>query len=345
MALNLSLREAAHPFLMTDREVRSTFSDPLYVTLIESPRFQRLKHVRFLGTIDYLITANGTRLNIRHTRYQHSLGVGYLARRLSKEVGWGIPTERAFVAAALLHDIGHGPLSHSLEPVFHKSFAINHHDATLQIITSGFGGEAPLAESLAAHGVDSDRVIDMISNRAGEWVDLFLGPFNLDTLEAISRCATYLHRNPVSAPPWSLVLAAHIGATESPSLLDSFWALKDLVYTRLIQSPTGISADLNAQDFIYKHLATFNRDDFFLSEHDLRQRQPLLFKQFNAPRWDRVTIRQRRFEIRGEIENPRERYTERRQEVTFDYATRPWGHDFGDLAVDGWSEKQLRRRS
>jgi uncharacterized protein len=332
----LTCAEPVHPFLMTDPEIRAVFSDPLYRDLIASAPFQRLRHIRFLGAIDYLFRPNGKSLNTRHTRYQHSLGVALLARRLSVEVGWSQPTERAFVAAALLHDIGHGPLSHSLEPVFREHFQIDHHLATLAVITTGHDGRAPLAKILSAHGVEANRVIDMISNREGEWSPLFLGKFNLDTLEAISRCATYLLRNPLIAPPWAILRAAHIGATDSPATLDAFWNLKNLVYSRLILSPTGVRADLNSQDFARKHLGEFKRDHFFANERELRRLHPGLFSRLNAPRWDRVAVSLRRFEIDVERDSLDERYVERRQEVTIDYAYRPQ-----DLGLDGTAADRL----
>ena len=42
---------------------------------------------------------------------------------------------RLVTAAALLHDIGDAPLSHSLEPVFLKFFGMEHHTATRDIVT------------------------------------------------------------------------------------------------------------------------------------------------------------------------------------------------------------------
>jgi len=334
LASVLSTREPSHPFQMSEREIYATFSDPLYIGIINSPRFRRLRQIRFLGAIDYLVTANGRPLNTRHTRYQHSLGVGYLALRLARQVGWSARAERTFVAAALLHDIGHGPLSHSIEPVFRQEFSIDHHDATLTIIRCGIAGESAISALLREHQVDTDRVIDMISNREGEWSELFLGKFNLDTLEAIPRSATYVQRNAVSAPPWLFVAAAHMGESEMISTLDSFWSLKNFVYSKLIQSPVGVAADLNAQEYMRKHLSTFSREDFFLDELALRAGQAQLFRQIGAPRWDRVQVNQRRFEIRADKEDPGDRYTERRKEILIDYAGRPWGRK----DVGGWEE-------
>jgi HD superfamily phosphohydrolase len=64
-----------------------TGGDPLFAELVATPAFQRLKSVRFLGGIDYLLvrSPNGIGRNIRYTRYQHSLGVARLALLYSEE--------------------------------------------------------------------------------------------------------------------------------------------------------------------------------------------------------------------------------------------------------------------
>ncbi len=110
--------------------------DPLLPRLIATPAFQRLRNIRFLGGIDYarIPAPNGKPGSRRYTRYQHSLGVARLAL-LYADVRQLGPDERRLIAvAALLHDIGHAPLSHSLEPVFKAEFAIDHHTATEEIL-------------------------------------------------------------------------------------------------------------------------------------------------------------------------------------------------------------------
>jgi HD superfamily phosphohydrolase len=97
--------------------------DPLFAELVATPAFQRLKSIRFLGGIDYLLVRapNGAKGNIRYTRYQHSLGVARLALLYCEERGLSFSERRMIWVAALLHDVGHAPLSHSLEPVFQEA--------------------------------------------------------------------------------------------------------------------------------------------------------------------------------------------------------------------------------
>ena len=86
--------------------------------VIQSPPFQRLRRVRQLGFSEYVY------LGATHTRFGHSLGVFFNARRLMRNVrrhlgGDNFNQNRSEVAlaAALLHDVGHGPFSHSFEAI------------------------------------------------------------------------------------------------------------------------------------------------------------------------------------------------------------------------------------
>lgn len=92
----------------------------LVLDLIDRPEFQRLRRIRQLGV--GLLTYPGA----EHSRWVHSLGVCHLACRmldvLLRKYGKKSKEHRALaglrleiVAAALLHDVGHGPFSHVFE--------------------------------------------------------------------------------------------------------------------------------------------------------------------------------------------------------------------------------------
>ncbi|MFD0050811.1 HD domain-containing protein [Actinomycetes bacterium NPDC127524] len=85
--------------------------------LIGTREFQRLRRVKQLGTT--YLTFHGA----EHSRLNHSLGVYEIVRRIIDDVFEGRPEwngdERLLsLCAALLHDLGHGPFSHSFEKVF-----------------------------------------------------------------------------------------------------------------------------------------------------------------------------------------------------------------------------------
>lgn len=100
------------------------FSDPVHgfisvpknviMTLIQTPEVQRLRRIRQLG-IGHLVFPGA-----EHTRFGHALGAMALMQdALSSLAEKGTPISpdesTAALAAALLHDIGHGPFSHTLE--------------------------------------------------------------------------------------------------------------------------------------------------------------------------------------------------------------------------------------
>jgi HD superfamily phosphohydrolase len=86
----------------------------LVYDIIEHPWFQRLRHIKQLGLTDLVYPG------AQHTRFQHALGAMHLMGRVLDTLrlkGVAISDEEfeAASTAVLLHDIGHGPLSHALE--------------------------------------------------------------------------------------------------------------------------------------------------------------------------------------------------------------------------------------
>ncbi|MGE5701507.1 MAG: HD domain-containing protein [Clostridia bacterium] len=101
--------------------------------LIDSPEFQRLRRIRQLGT-SYLTFHGG-----EHSRFNHSLGVYEIMRRILETFEGRIKLTREeellCLCAALLHDVGHGPFSHSFE----KVFRFHHEEWTYKILTGNTG--------------------------------------------------------------------------------------------------------------------------------------------------------------------------------------------------------------
>lgn len=103
--------------------------DQVIWDLIGTTEFQRLRRIRQLGTT-YLVFHGA-----EHSRFNHSLGVYEVVRRIVDDIFQGRPewdeNERLLVlCAALLHDLGHGPFSHAFESVFHT----DHEYYTRQIL-------------------------------------------------------------------------------------------------------------------------------------------------------------------------------------------------------------------
>lgn len=90
--------------------------EALLVQLIDTPEFQRLRRIRQLGPAR--LTFHGA----ESSRFTHSLGVMAIARRAFDMVAARhpelLPHRATVLSAALLHDIGHGPFSHTCEEIF-----------------------------------------------------------------------------------------------------------------------------------------------------------------------------------------------------------------------------------
>jgi HD superfamily phosphohydrolase len=91
-------------------------AEALAVVLIDTAPFQRLRRIRQLGTA--FLTFQGA----ESSRFTHSLGVLHLARgalhQLERLDSSLVSQRPALYAAALLHDVGHAPLSHSGEEMY-----------------------------------------------------------------------------------------------------------------------------------------------------------------------------------------------------------------------------------
>ena len=60
-----------------------------------------------------------------HTRFEHSLGTLYLANVMARQLRLSEDEQKLVAAAALIHDIGHGPFSHAIEPVMEECMREN----------------------------------------------------------------------------------------------------------------------------------------------------------------------------------------------------------------------------
>jgi hypothetical protein len=253
MNANSSRRNRAAYNFLTPVDFEAIFSkDQFFVELIKTRAFDRLKTIRFLGGIDYLLVRapNGALGNIRHTRYQHSLGVARLALFYSDACSLNNPDRRLIFAAALLHDVGHAPLSHSLEPVFFQAFGIDHHQATIDIVLGRSPIDRELVNVLRRGEIDLERLLGLIAGEENIFHDFFGSPINFDTVEGILRSQTYATPNAILPSPESVVAAALDRSTIGDRhLVDEFWRLKDLVYREIINSESGVLADFVCQVF------------------------------------------------------------------------------------------------
>lgn len=92
----------------------TTAEDRWIKPFIDSPNFQRLRHIKQLGMGDFIFPG------AVHTRLNHCMGCCYVASQISHKIGLADEERQLAMIACLLHDIGHGPFSHAFEDIFHQ---------------------------------------------------------------------------------------------------------------------------------------------------------------------------------------------------------------------------------
>jgi uncharacterized protein len=124
--------------------------DPLAWALIDTSEFQRLRRIRQLGVSEFTFPS------AVHTRFAHSIGVFHTARMLVNVIKREMsrngqpfeePKAKVALVAALLHDLGHGPFSHTFEEVQESRNVKKRHEKwTADIVRNPDGGIRPCLE-------------------------------------------------------------------------------------------------------------------------------------------------------------------------------------------------------
>src|SRR5574341_754314 len=120
-------------------QIEKFFRDPLYgfigltskeVELLGTPVVQRLRRIKQLGNT-HLVYPSAC-----HSRFEHTLGVLHIATRMAQKLELNDDETKIVRYTALLHDVGHGPLSHNFETILESinKKEISHEDITRKII-------------------------------------------------------------------------------------------------------------------------------------------------------------------------------------------------------------------
>ncbi|RAL20065.1 hypothetical protein DL240_19065 [Lujinxingia litoralis] len=101
-------------------------AESLLFDLMRTSTVQRLRRVKQLGLASLVYQG------AEHSRFAHSMGVAHIARRMVDALPIEVDTRtrQEVFAAALLHDVGHGPFSHAIE----KVTGVNHERFTREAI-------------------------------------------------------------------------------------------------------------------------------------------------------------------------------------------------------------------
>jgi uncharacterized protein len=182
MAKPRRIRDPIHDLI----EFSTDELDQLAWAILNCPEFQRLRRIKQLGFSE-LVFPGAT-----HSRLAHSVGVFHTARQLSRLISDRLDDfnpDRATVAqaAALVHDLGHGPFSHSFEGALKKlDVKKRHEEWTVEIIT----GDTKVAETLRTFsaGFDSEVAKLLASETPVDiYSSIVSSQFDADRLDYVRR--------------------------------------------------------------------------------------------------------------------------------------------------------------
>lgn len=160
--------------------------DSIIWDLINAREFQRLRRIRQLGT-SYL-TFHGA----EHSRFSHSMGVYEITRKIISQfmragyADWPAEERLVCLCAALLHDIGHAPFSHSIESVMQT----DHEDWSCRLIL----GDTEVNQVLRTAGLEFPAKVAAVISKTYEpmiAVSLISSQLDADRMDYLLRDAYF----------------------------------------------------------------------------------------------------------------------------------------------------------
>ncbi len=155
----------------------------IYLDIIDSHYFQRLRYIKQLGMCNLVFPG------ANHTRFEHSLGTMFIARKFAERLN--IENEEIIIAA-MLHDIGHPPFSHSIEDLFYDLYKMKHEDMTYKIINGIYPyDDSNIPEIIEKYNYDLKMISDLATGKKTLYSWIISGPVDSDELDYIRRDAFY----------------------------------------------------------------------------------------------------------------------------------------------------------
>ncbi len=156
------IRDSLHGYIELNKEEKR---------ILDTAEMQRLRRIRQLG-LSSLVYPSAT-----HTRFQHSLGVMYLAGEFAESLEVNDERRRELRLAGLLHDSGHGPFSHASEMLAERE-GFSHEELSCEV-----------AERLEDYySADTDRIKKIIKGEL-EIGQVVAGDIDSDRMDYLLRDA------------------------------------------------------------------------------------------------------------------------------------------------------------
>ena len=175
--------------------------EPWELDVISTWEMLRLRYVMQLGPA-HIVYPGAT-----HTRFQHCIGTNFLAQKSIRVVNYCddldtarfVPLsgmlddsqQKLFRAAALLHDVGHPPTSHTLEYALESWVGLDHSDlGEFLILNSG------LTDTLVQNDIEPQDIVNILKRRTKDPIHMLLSdfldhPLDIDKTDYLIRDAHF----------------------------------------------------------------------------------------------------------------------------------------------------------
>lgn len=241
-----------------DREISTFLAD-----LLDSSEVHRLRNMRQMNFDVPLIQELG-----RSRRLPHSIGVAYLAYRLTAGVNIHRSTRKAFLAAALLHDAAIPPFGHLVESELRARDPSFSHENRLKNLIFGLDGKSnkyrqvvhgkssDLVKLLNKYDVNPFEVLRLVCPERGESNAISAG-IDIDNIDNVHRMACMLGWHEARDNLNSLLSHARLGSSgellfepAAEQYITSWMRYRSRIYTMIIAHPqcvahNALQADLS----------------------------------------------------------------------------------------------------
>lgn len=227
-----------------------------HLRVILCPEFQRLRNIKQLGLCSLKFPkAVGN-------RFEHSLGTGWISNRIGTTLLHKYPARvtnkhvELITLAGLVHDIGHGPLSH----VFDFLTQTRHEDRSKEVIKL-------IAPRLNLDDVDVNTICSMITGDFDNWLYQIVSSKNgidSDRMDYLIRDSTYLNANVPLTKNMVLRMIDSVRITNEQLTFDyrpkAFLDTRRIMFSKYYRHPDVVALERNPQLaglFQYSNLSEF----------------------------------------------------------------------------------------
>ncbi|MCI4365773.1 MAG: HD domain-containing protein [Thermoplasmata archaeon] len=219
--------------------------------LVGTKAFQRLWGIRQTGFAHLVFPG------ANHTRLEHSLGTYSVAGRVAERLGLGEEDQHLVRTAALLHDLGHGPFSHTFDGPMVE--VLGHgHEARSRAAILGTTGDGEVTRILDAAGIPPRPVADLVDpparpRRRSVLGEILHGAVDADRIDYLQRDAHYtgVAHGAIDAARLLDTMRASNGrlvfADKGRSAVEGFLVGRALMYSTVYYHKTVRAAEMMAQ--------------------------------------------------------------------------------------------------